>query len=265
MECSVGLGNYLPLEIAQHVLPKLPRQFQRFAAASSWVDAEKQSIGYSSIGIGALKSANTPKSPFTGNETALIAAIGVALSARASSSEPVKVLDFGGYDGKHAELIKQSFSEVIFDWVVVDVPIVVEAMANRNRSGLTFNSDLDAALSGQVDVVIASASLNYVPHPQDTLRKLCQKNSFVVITRMPLWPIQEHQPAVQRAQRWPLVEKSYPTWFFSERQFMAEIPKDAKILFDFICPDDRASFAGHYSTYRGLVLAMEKFMDRQQS
>ena len=253
----MGLGNYLPPAISRTLVPRIPRRWQRFTSAASWAKAEAASAGYRSAPV-ALPATRVPHAhSLAGNQSALVAAFGVALTARESRDEPVRVVDFGGYEGKHADLIQDLFPQHSFDWVVVDLPSVVEVMSDRSRPGLTFLSDSAAALKTGPDFILASASLNYIADPTDMLRTMCANASFVVLTRLPLWPINHHAPAIQHTQRRP-VKISYPTWFFSERVFMSEIPLGSDILLDFECPDDRAGFAGHYSTYRGLVIATNR-------
>jgi putative methyltransferase (TIGR04325 family) len=207
-----------------------------------------------SVPVSSAKEWAVPVQVLAGNQTALVAAFGVALAALEPRDGPVSVLDFGGYDGKHADLIQHLFPDLSFEWIVVDLPGVVEAMSARSRPGLAFVSDLSAAIAAEPDLILASASINYIADPTDMLTLMCANSSCVVLTRLPLWPIIRHTPAVQHTQRRP-VDISYPTWFFSEQVFMSEIPLGSKVLLDFVCPDDRAGFAGHYSTYRGLVIA----------
>ena len=251
---NLGLARYLPPELSRRVVPHLPQRWQRFTYAPTWADAQATSIGYAKVPITPPPATPHPRQPLAGNQLAMVGAFGVALSARRPSASPIRVVDFGGYDGKHAGLIQPIFPQLSFEWVVVDLPPVVETMSGLRRPGLEFVSDLSVALEGRVDVFLASASLNYIPDPTAMLDTMCAHAPFVVLTRLPLWPIQSHTAAVQHTQRRP-VEVSYPTWFFSERLFMAELPGRSEILLDFVCPDDRAGFEGHYSTYRGLVIA----------
>ena len=247
------LANRLPLPISRRVIPRIPRRWQRFTSALTWAEAEAASIGYSEVPVADHLPQLAPNQRLTGNEAALTAAFKVALGGLHSGGEPVRVVDFGGNDGRHAHLMQGFFEEVSFDWVVVDLPAVVEAMSIRKRPGLDFESELAPVLDDEVDIVLASASLNYVPQPRETIDALCGSASQVVLARLPLWPIREHAAAVQHVQRRPN-EISYPTWFFSEGEFLANLPAGSQVLMDFDCPDDRAAFAGYYLNYRGLVI-----------
>lgn len=253
---GLELGSHLPPELSRRIVPHLPRRWQRFTYAPTWADAQAMSIGYAEVAVTPPPATPHPRQPLAGNQLAMVGAFGVALSARHPSVLPIRVVDFGGYDAKHAALIQQFFPGLSFEWVVVDLPPVVESMSDLKRPGLEFTSDLSVALDARVDVFLASASLNYIPDPTAMLDTMCEHAPFVVLARLPLWPIQSHTAAVQHARRRP-IEVSYPTWFFSERRFVAELPAKSEILLDFVCPDDRAAFAGHYATYRGLVIATD--------
>lgn len=253
---DLGLGSYLPPDVSRRIVPRLPRRWQRFTSAATWAVAEAESIGYADLPVAHEPARSIHGDPLGGNEMAMVGAFGVALGALSQSGSPVRVVDFGGYDGQHADLIQSLFPNLSFEWIVVDLPSVIRVMSGRSRPGLQFRSDLSVVLEAKADVVLASASLNYVPNPTSTLGTMCAGSSFVVLTRLPLWPIESHAAAVQHAQRRP-VEISYPTWFFSEDRFMNELPTRSRVVLDFACPDDRAGFAGHYSTYRGLVIATD--------
>lgn len=252
----MGLGSHLPLEVARVVVPRLPRRLQRFVPADSWDAAQRESVGYAALPV------SVPHTPvpvptrqlLEGNRLATVAAFGVAISALGRQAGPLRVLDFGGFDGAHADLITAAFPSVPFDWTVVDLPAVAETMRVRARPGLVFTSSLTEALGSGVDIAYASASINYLAEPVGILDQLLKQSAATVLTRLPLWPISDNRVAVQRAQRRP-VEISYPTWFFSEAWFLAYVEARSKLLLDFGCPDDRGSFAGHYAQYRGLVLA----------
>lgn len=188
--------------------------------------------------------------PQSGNALAAIAAFGAALASLGSSSAPIRVLDFGGFDGRYEALMSATFPDLSFSWTVVELPSVVTAFSTHVPS-IDFSSDLDACLAGRPHIFFASASLNYIPDPDEVLSRALTTCSTAILTRVPLWPLVEHRVAVQRTQRKP--EVSYPTWFFSEDRFLAELENLADVVLEFECPDDRAAFNGHYSTYRGLV------------
>jgi putative methyltransferase (TIGR04325 family) len=250
----VGLGDRLPFELAQHVVPLLPHRLQRFTPSPSWADAEAASVGYGAVTPAASGSAYSLPTPLSGNDIATLAAFGVALAYVETSTSEVSVVDFGGFDGQHADLVQRAFPHVHFRWTVVELPSVVELVRERTRAGLNFLDNLETAMRGQVDVAFASASLNYVQAPATLLSDLVSGSQVTILSRLPLWPVAEHRTAIQHSQRQP-EEISYPTWFFAERRFLKDVASNGEVLLDFVTPNDRAFFAGHYGRYRGLVIA----------
>jgi len=230
---------------------------QRFGLCASWEDAERDSVGYESVPLSGLDESSYPEQEMSGNDLGVIAAFGVALAYlkdREHMGGAIRVVDFGGATGRYADLVSGAFPSMEFDWTVVETPRVVESMQPRTRRNLEFATDLALVLEEPADISFASAAINYVRSPVPTVNCLLKGSSLMILARLPLWPITKHEVAVQRTQRRPF-EISYPTWFFSEEHFMQEIRDKADVLLDFICPEDKAYFAGHYDRYRGLVLA----------
>ena len=250
----VALGDSLPFEVARWVVPRLPRSMQRFTESSSWATAVEDSVGYDRVTVENRNESAARLAPISGNDLSVVAAFGVALAHIGNVGRAVRVVDFGGADGRYLALLETVFPAQAFDWTVVELPDVVESMRERSRPGLTFSADLEDSLAESADIVFASAALNYVPEPMGLLDRFMDSSSLIILTRLPLWPIPAHRVAVQRPQRKP-VEISYPTWFFSECLFLEFVTSSARVLFDLLSPDDRGFFAGHYGRYRALVLS----------
>jgi len=234
---------------------------QRFSLCASWEDAERDSVGYESVPLSGLDASNYPQQEMSGNALGVVAAFGVALAYlkdKENMGGAIRVVDFGGADGRYADLVSCAFPSMQFDWIVVETPRVVESMQPRTRRNLAFATDLALVLEEPADISFASAAINYVRSPVPTVNCLLKGSSLTILARLPLWPTTKHEVAVQRTQRKPF-EISYPTWFFSEEDFMHEIRDKAEVLLDFICPEDKAYFAGHYNHYRGLVLASDNY------
>jgi len=230
---------------------------QRFSKSTSWEAATDASLGYDKIQIKPSQPVKS-RGPLSGNQLGVVAAFGSALVHLGITHRSVRVVDFGGAEGRHAHLVAAAFPQTGFDWTVVELSDVVESMKDLEHPGLSFTDDLDQALKAPPDIVFASGALNYVPEPVHLLNKMLNGSRVTVLSRLPLWPITEHQVAVQRPQRRP-IEVSYPTWFFSEGRLISHMEPSKEILLDFLCPNDRAFFAGHYRVYRGLVLTNRSF------
>lgn len=250
----MGLGQWLTYDVAKHVVPRLPSGLQRFHPASDWNDAEGRSKGYAAAPLGQV---TTPSLPLILNpaQTRMAAFFGVAYSASETSPRSLRVLDFGGFNGAYSLVVGQCLPAVDLRWTVVELPEVIQALATTRgmAEGVDAISDLEAALKEAPDVILASGALHYTKDPISLLKQFLRASPTVILTRLPLWPIPEHHVAVQRTQTRP-VEISYPMWFLSEPRFRSELAGIADVLFECEVPEDRASFLGHFGTYRGLVL-----------
>jgi putative methyltransferase (TIGR04325 family) len=165
----------------------------------------------------------------------------------------VRVLDFGGFDGSYRHVVAAAYPDVMWEWTVVELPEAVQQVEHLAQVGLRFICDLEEALRGGPDIVFASASINYVESPRLLLTKFLDSSGCTILTRVPLWPISKDEVAIQIQHR-KSPEISYPTWFFSATDFLEFACESSSIALRFTVPEDRASYAGHYEMYQGLVL-----------
>ena len=245
----------LPWPIAARIVPRLPAGIQRFREVDTWDSAALLSREYPA----AYSHEDVPldlsvvrTDVLRSRWVELVAAFGVAL-ASAEKSRFVRVVDFGGHLGAAYEVVSQAYPDFTFEWTVVETPDVVCLAREKGPKGVVFLSDLDEALGEPVDVTLAAASLNYVAEPMSLASALRCSSQASIFTRLPLWPIASATPAVQRI-RGRRRGYSYPTWFFSESQFLRWAEHKSEILLRFEVPGDRAFFRGSYRTYQGLVL-----------
>jgi putative methyltransferase (TIGR04325 family) len=167
-------------------------------------------------------------------------------------NQTIGVLDVGGFDGAYAKVIKNQFPRVNFEWTVVELQAVVNHFAKSNDR-ISYAPNLQRSLLTKPHVVFASAVINYLSNPHEVIESFFNNAKVIILNRPPLWPLTQDQVAIQTAQRKPFLMQ-YPVWFFAEAQFLSRIASRSDLLLDFEVPQDRAYFAGHYSTYRGLVL-----------
>ena len=239
----------------KRVIALKPMRFQRFQPAESWKVAESKSRGYSESTNQALLEANPrsnqERTTLSAMDLIVIEAFRTALR-EIDANQGIRVLDVGGFDGAYSEVMRNQFPEVEFDWTVVELPVVVNHFAAINNR-VSYSTDLQQSLQTRPDVVFASAVINYLPNPHEVLESFFNNTKVVILNRQPLWPLDQDQPAIQTAQRKPFLIQ-YPVWFFSKKQFLSRVASKADVLSDFEVFQDRAYFAGHYGTYRGLVL-----------
>lgn len=253
---SSALTAWAPPAAVAGMRRMLPERLQRFEAASSWADAESRAMGYEAVARAGLIATPQRKEAslalLDGRELQLLACLGIVLAQR-PSDRPFSVVDVGGAHGYYRSVAAAAFPEVSLRWLVVETPTLVASAASRADDGLAWTTDLDAALSLRPDFVLASAVVNYLPQPLVTVRELARHSAWTLITRLPLWPVPTHQAAIQRLGR-RAGAGSYPTWFFSEDQFVREVQELGSVAARFAVPEDAAYFAGRYLTYCGLLL-----------
>jgi len=107
------------------------------------------------------------------------------------TSQPLRILDFGGGSGTHYWVAKKLLGESVeLDWRVVETPAMVEAVKRYELANneLTFYSNVQDATAGVTfDAVYASSSIHYTPEPYKTLEELCNVSSRrLIITRTPI-------------------------------------------------------------------------------
>ena len=253
----MAIRRWIPPAVVETLGSVLPERLQRFEVVATWDDAERRCIGYEQSTLkdhGSKQASNgeTTERP-SSRDLQFIAAVGICLEA-SQLGHRVRVLDFGGAFGHYFDVATSAFPNVSWEWTVVETPTMV-TLAARTEVGqsIRWTSDLDSALAERWDFVFASASLNYVPDPIQAVTKLGRTAPYVLLTRLPLWPIDHHLPAVQRLSRRDRAG-AYPTWVFSEDVFLEEIEAIGEVVLRFDVPEDTARIAGHRNIYAGMLI-----------
>lgn len=244
-----------PLVRAAHRV--LPPSRHRFEKAESWAAAQRASIGYRNLPR-ALPRIPAPhlsmQRELTDAQLVFLTQFSVAAGGLAGSS--LRVLDVGGFAGQYWALAKSVFPRLELHWTILETPEVADFYLREVvDGGPRWIADLRHA-DIAYDVVVASASLNYLPEPIAFTRSLCRRTQWLLCSRLPLWPLSGHTPAVQR-RRFGSKFSMYPTWFFSEGLFLSELTRYGTVMMDCDVGSDRAFFQGTYRAYRSLLLQVE--------
>lgn len=232
------------------------QRLQRYQEFKSWGDAVRATSGYESV-TSAMRfgpQANWFQEPsaFNNREWQAVAAFGVAFHGL--NGARVSVLDLGGWDGTYASPVRACFPSINVSWTVVEtVSVAVQFERVHHPQWLRWSADVQEILDDGIDIVFASGSLHLFPDPDATLRKLMTASRYVILTRLPLWPLDEHRPAAQIIKRGTSV--GYPNWFFSEATFLENIRRTGgRVIAEWEVPEDSAYFAGQRCSYRGLLI-----------
>jgi len=113
--------------------------------------------------------------------------LGLSLSIK---DDHLSVLDFGGACGVHYYLAKHVLGDrVRFDWNIVETPSMTRTAKAFESEELHFFDSLGAAIDDEhrYDLVFISGSLQYIPSPRETLKRLIDCNApNMFLTRIAL-------------------------------------------------------------------------------
>ncbi|QDC47510.1 methyltransferase, TIGR04325 family [Candidatus Methylopumilus universalis] len=147
--------------------------------------------------------------------------------AAARSKGKLNVLDFGGALGssyfQNRKFIKSIPS---IKWSVVEQPNFVEAGIKYIQDDiLRFYSSIKRCVKvNRPNVILLSSALQYIQNPNHVLLELLRMESdIIIIDRTPFY--NSNKKASVKIQNVPasIYPASYPCWFFSLQDFIAEI------------------------------------------
>ena len=225
-----------------------------------WESAVARTPGY-----GALDSSGPPTRPemplwMSARTQQVMAAFGSALD-RCQGRDVIRVLDVGGARGDYAGLIALSYPKRRFKWTVLETPETARRQKPFESDDLVWVDSMDA-VDPHVDIVLASAVIQFLEDPHQRLTELLARSDWLVLNRVPLWPIPDDAPAVHRARvGGPVL---YPCWMFAEHRFLATLRMTGEVVLRWHVPQDVAFFAGVRRPYQGLLVRGQSVGDHAQ-
>lgn len=122
-------------------------------------------------------------------EQAINSILAVGIAAAEVGNRPLTVLDFGGGCGFHYFRVLPAI-RIPLRWAVVETHTMAERAIKIAQNRFEVFTDLAAAADalGQIDLVHASSSIQYVPEPLATLKILAAlKPRHFALLRFPAW------------------------------------------------------------------------------
>jgi len=119
------------------------------------------------------------------NSFRILAAVGLARQ----KTTTMRVLDFGGGGGHHQLIAKQFFSDIDFEWIVIETPSLVESAREKiHETGLLFSSEpIGAQKKIELDLIHSNSAVQYTENPAETIEQLLLLNfRLIFLTRIPV-------------------------------------------------------------------------------
>jgi putative methyltransferase (TIGR04325 family) len=169
----------------------------------------------------------------------------------------IKISDVGGGNGYLFFSIKKNIPNINWDWTVFESDKVTLAYSQfEQESGIKWRSS-KIQIVKYSEVALFSCTLQYLEFPFKMLRKYALKHKYLIITRVPF--INEESHVITR-QTFPdggdyqQKNTSWAAWFFSKKQFIAEINKIGDIVYQWETPTEVLMFEGHSVTMEGMLV-----------
>lgn len=101
-----------------------------------------------------------------------------------------RVVDFGGGGGNLFTVVEKLLSHRKFDWSVVETtPLCATANSTLRKANINWVNSLEilARKKANIDIVIASSSIQYTANPMQTLEQFIELTpQYIVLTKTPL-------------------------------------------------------------------------------
>lgn len=148
----------------------------------------------------------------------LVMTFAYVVSLSAERRDAVSVLDWGGGTGHYYAFARALLPRLRLDYHVRDLPVFVSE-GRRVLPSVTFHED-DTCLLHQFDLVVASSSLQYSEHWQETFASLARASArYLYITRLPLSEEAPSFVVLQRAE-YHGYGTEYLGWVLNRDQFL---------------------------------------------
>lgn len=180
-----------------------------------------------------------------------------AISPAVSGRDFVRVLDFGGGRGRLFHELRPQLPGCALDWTVVELPEVVACAVpvDAAPSRLRFVSSCGRVAPAELDLVIASGSLQYTPDPTAQLRELTElPHRYLALTRLATADLPRHRMCLQEVPPGH-GGRRHPAWIFHEASLLETITRDHRITAEWTGIQDTAvTDDGIEVAYRWIVL-----------
>lgn len=183
--------------------------------------------------------------------------ISIILRASMENLNECKVIDFGGSLGSTYHNNKSFFKKIKkLNWTVVEQKNFVK-IGNKRFSNkiLNFCETFDQAIknSKRPNVIILSASIQYMQNPYQLLKKIIEtKADYLVIDRTPFIIKGNSKITIQKIPK-TIIHSSYPIWLFNEIEFKRNFKKKYEEVVTFDALEGVLGYGKLKANYKGII------------
>lgn len=185
----------------------------------------------------------------------ILSALSIVKSQR---KKALNILDIGGGTANEYFMCKELLGYDYFErWIILEKKEIVDTFNDQAEDGvLKYTSDLHK-IDHDIDFVIVSGALQYLPQPIETLRGALALNpECFLITRTPYW---DKKTRLTRQLSWKHQEGShkgrlsYPFWVLNEN-YMIKLFEDSNFRKIFDYPGQQMYVTEHgFVSYRAIL------------
>jgi len=275
MKARVFIKNVLPpfvVNALRRLFAARPQETIRFTGDyASWDEAERRSIGYAAPEIlvktrAAMLKVKNGEAAFE-RDSVLFAVMennfpllaGLMRAATANGGH-LSVLDFGGSLGSTYFRCRDFLSTVKeLRWSIVEQPGHVacgrEEFANEQLH--FYETIVDCLRAERPNVLLLSGVVQCLPKPYDFLIDILRYEfPYIIVDRTAFAPNGRDRLTVEHVPAW-IYPASYPSWFLSEKRFLAHLDQRYKQPASFPARDTIAPEGGE-AVYKGFIFELKQ-------
>jgi putative methyltransferase (TIGR04325 family) len=238
---------------------------ETFFRCKNYQEAQYQTSGYEDSNlIEGLVENNKDNPPWKGDENSfyikhrqleLLSALMYIICENKYTH--IKVSDIGGGNGYLSVDVKKNLPMVNWDWTVFENDNMASAYSQfEKKSGIKWQSS-NTQVTKDSEVALFSCTLQYLESPFKVLKKYALRHKYLIIMRVPFINEDSHVITKQTFLDdgdYQQKNISWPAWFFSKKQFLAEINQVGNIVYQWKTPTEVLQFEGDSVMMEGMLI-----------
>lgn len=195
---------------------------------------------------------------FTAREIELFCAVQRALAPPSPvTTANVRVLDVGGGNGYLGCAVRRMFPEISWEWIVIESNTCANMYSQfEDVSNIKWISHEKFNWKPISNIGLVSCALQYLEHPESSLRKIAKTCEFIILMRLPIVDTAEHiltrQTIYDGLSQSPV--SSWPHWFLSSQRLFDVIAEIGDVVYSWKTPSESYLFEGNSILLEGVLI-----------